>query len=144
MSSNWIASRGSKPRSQSEISVHTSSPAWPSGASRDGGVSGRSMKATRSVGHGNCTGSRKDYQKQHSEVAREHGKPRVRQRESGMRSGDFTHKHRNTQMLAGGLTRQMSALAIVLGASVRQETRTQKHRMLAVLVPQGIHTLVQV
>ena len=69
-----------------------------------------------------------------------------------MRSGDFTHKHRNTQTLAGGLTRQecapairqMSALAIVLGASVRQETRTQKHRMLAVLFPQGIHTLVRV
>src|SRR5215831_4943552 len=79
MSSNWIASRGAKPRSQSKISVHTSSPAWPSGASRAGGVSGRSMKATRSVGHGNCTDSRKAYQKQHSEVAREHGKPRVRQ-----------------------------------------------------------------
>ena len=61
-------------------------------------------------------------------------------------SGDFFHTHRDPQALAGSLSRkplspallQLPALTIVLRALVCQETRAQKHRMLAILLAQRI------
>jgi hypothetical protein len=61
-------------------------------------------------------------------------------------------KHGDSQALAGGLPGkelalaigQMSALAVMLRVSVCEETGAQKYGVLAVLLPQRIHTLVQV
>src|SRR5262249_54073824 len=65
---------------------------------------------------------------------------------------DLPQKHRDAQSFARGLARQelapalrqMSALAVMLGALVCQETRAQKYGVLAVLFPQRIHAFVQV
>ena len=65
---------------------------------------------------------------------------------------NLTHKHRDAQTLAGCLTRQelllpvrqSPALPIMLRAFVCEEAGAQKHRMLAVLLPQRIDTFVQV
>jgi hypothetical protein len=62
--------------------------------------------------------------------------------ELGRRSRHFAHEHRDFQALARGLAgqellaalRQMSARTVMLRALMRQETRTQEHGMLAVLV----------
>jgi hypothetical protein len=70
---------------------------------------------------------------------------------SALHSAHFPHKHRDTKPLAGYLTGQevlpalwqMPAFAIMLRTLMRQETGAQKHRMLAVLLTQGIHTFVQ-
>src|SRR5262249_23122737 len=65
---------------------------------------------------------------------------------------DFPQEHRDAQPFARGLAweklalslRQMVTLAVMLRALMRQEACPYKHRVLAVLLTQGIHTFVQV
>ena len=64
----------------------------------------------------------------------------------------LTHKHRDAKPLAGGLAGQeieftlwhMAALTLMLRAFMCEETRAKEHRMLAVLLAQRVHTLIQI
>src|SRR5262245_53632808 len=64
---------------------------------------------------------------------------------------DLPQKHRDAQPLACGLAwqelllalRQMSTLAVMPRLGVSEEARAQEHGMLPILLPQRVHTLIQ-
>src|SRR5215510_8092615 len=64
---------------------------------------------------------------------------------------DLPQKHRDAQPFACGLAwqelmlalRQMSTLAVMLRLGVSEEARAQEHGMLTILLPQRVHTLIQ-
>src|SRR5215471_8487052 len=97
MSSPWNTRRGAQLISRNKRWRQTSSPASPSGASRDGGASVPSMRAKRLARHGNCIGFRKADERQQPEVASAHGKAREGKEGSDIQvmltgnSGSATH-----------------------------------------------------